>query len=62
MPLAPNEFQCKLCGGVFTKARSDEEALEEYNNVFLEREGRDVRPEDEREVVCAECYQLIMGM
>jgi DNA-directed RNA polymerase subunit RPC12/RpoP len=50
------EYVCANCHGTFEKAWTDEEALAEYEAAFTEEERADVR-----EVVCDDCYTLIMA-
>lgn len=50
-----NTFTCENCGGVFEKARSDEEANEEYEETFPETQG------DETALVCSDCYAEILA-
>lgn len=47
-----NEYRCEACGGVFIKGWSDEEAEEEYVTSF---------DDQDRAMVCADCYKMIMG-
>lgn len=48
-----NTFKCAACKGVFEKGRSDEESLAEAKaNGF---------PMDELEVVCDDCFKMVMG-
>jgi hypothetical protein len=49
------EFRCALCGGEFRKAWPEDEALEEQREVFGEV------PDEERAVVCDDCYRRVMG-
>lgn len=49
--VGPDEFRCGVCGGVFTKAWSDEESLAEHRETF----GEPPPPED-RAHICDECY------
>lgn len=53
--LKPNEFRCAICGGVFTKGWTDEEALAEMNRDFPDFVA------EQCDVVCDECYRDIMG-
>ena len=50
-----NEYQCALCGGVFEKGQSDEEAEAEGKENFPGT------PEDEIELICDYCYKLEMN-
>jgi hypothetical protein len=43
-----NEFKCAHCGGVFEKARTDEEAVTESEEVFGAYEPEDL------DVICGE--------
>ena len=49
-----NEFRCAMCGGVFEKGNSDEEALEELNGNFP---NIDI---DDCELVCEDCYNKMI--
>jgi len=51
-----NEFECAKCGGVFEKARSDEEAKKEAEGFF----GKNPNDwNDEVVVVCDDCFNEI---
>lgn len=47
-------YRCTLCGGTYTKSRSDEEALAEAMRDFPGTNPEMVRP------VCDECYQRVV--
>ena len=47
-------YRCDHCQGVFEKGRSDEEALAEAAETFPDM------AEDDRAVVCDECYKDFM--
>jgi hypothetical protein len=47
---------CALCGGKFTTTRPDGEALKEAIKNF----GKLMATEDETDIVCDDCYQLIL--
>lgn len=49
--MSGNDFTCAQCGGQFTKARPDEEALAEMEHYFGEV------PEEERAIICGDCFQ-----
>ncbi len=49
-----NTFKCDMCGGVFEKGQSEEEALAEYKQHF----GIDMRPE-EVGLCCDDCWEKI---
>ena len=51
-----SRFSCSLCGGVFEKGRSDEEAMAEYAEMFP---GDDEEPTD---LVCDDCWQDMIGI
>jgi DNA-directed RNA polymerase subunit RPC12/RpoP len=51
-----NGYRCANCGGIFIKGRSDEEAMKEYEENF-----EDIFEEDEVEIVCDDCYKLMMA-
>ena len=48
-----NKFKCGMCGGVFNKGWTEEEALEELKEYF-----GDVLVED-CDMVCDDCWELI---
>ncbi len=48
-----SKYTCAICGGIFEKARTDEEALEESRQIF-----GDI-PKEEMEIVCDDCYEKI---
>jgi len=50
-----NEYKCASCGEIFEKDWSDEEALEERNEVFGNV------PDSECDLVCDDCYRKIMN-
>jgi hypothetical protein len=50
-----NTFVCEHCGGVFEKARTDEEAAREYEATFSERERQ-----GEHGVLCDDCWLKFM--
>jgi rubredoxin len=55
MQLAPDEYQCCLCGHIYTKAVSDEEAMEETHEYW---------PDVEMEqcgIVCDDCWEAKPG-
>ena len=47
------EFQCALCGGVFTCVRSNEEAMKEYRQNFPEEFAAGIMPA----IICDDCFQ-----
>jgi hypothetical protein len=47
------QFTCGLCGETYDKAWTDEEAQKESERIF----GPDI---EDPEVVCDDCYKLIM--
>lgn len=52
--LKANEFRCAICGGVFTKGWSEEEAIAEMKKDF---------PDfilEQCDVICDDCYREIM--
>ena len=51
-------FTCDECGGTFPKAWSDEEAEQEYDEVFTSAKAANIS----RAVVCDDCYNQIMGI
>ena len=48
-----SQFTCAMCGGTFTKARPDAEAIAEMERYFGNV------PESQRAAVCDECFQKI---
>jgi len=52
-PIPDGSYRCEMCGGVFKKARSDEEAEQERSSVF----GQPRQADDA--VVCADCYKAM---
>jgi DNA-directed RNA polymerase subunit RPC12/RpoP len=48
-----NQYKCAVCGGVFDKVWSDEEAMEEYHKEFPGV------PDEDREIVCDDCWNEI---
>ena len=50
-----NEYQCALCGGIFQKVWSDDEANAEYAELFPDQQ------DEPMEVVCENCFK-IMGL
>lgn len=52
--IADDTYKCCLCGGVFIKGRSHEEALAEYETNFPGK------PFQESEIVCDDCYNIFM--
>jgi NAD-dependent SIR2 family protein deacetylase len=49
--LEPDEYRCAMCGGVFKKGQTDEEAMKECDDNF----GK-LNPEH-LAVICDDCYQ-----
>ena len=49
-----NEYKCAMCGGVFEKGWTDEEAMEEYKENDFPDTGTPL------EVICDDCYQEFM--
>lgn len=52
-PLPDNEYKCAVCLRIFTKARSDAEALAEMRARFGDL------GEEDRAVVCEDCKQVL---
>jgi hypothetical protein len=52
--MSDDSFRCAICGGVFIKGRTDEEALTEMRGNFGDL------PETERGVICDDCYPEFM--
>ncbi len=53
-----DEYTCAMCGGTFTKALTDEEARQEYSQIF-EPLGFAPPDTEELEIVCDVCWQEI---
>lgn len=53
-PLRPQDFRCDLCGGIYEKGMSEEEALAELARNY----GPGVSVE-ECGITCDDCYQAI---
>ena len=49
------KFTCALCGGVFKKEWSEEEALAEKNELFPNVNVKDC------EIVCDNCWKKVIG-
>ena len=54
--LAADEFECAVCGGVYAKARSDEEAMVDSRARY-----GDVAPE-QLSVICDPCFEEFTKM
>ncbi len=52
--MGPNEYRCACCGEVYEKGRSDEEAMEECEEIF--GDTNDVA------IVCDDCWRVMMGL
>jgi hypothetical protein len=52
-PIGPNQYRCALCGGVFDKGWSDEEAKAEMEQNFPGMKA------DQEDLVCDPCYQAL---
>ena len=50
-----DEFQCGMCGGIFTKGRPEEEAEKECVETF----GTKMAHGDDRVIICDDCYQHV---
>lgn len=50
-----NEYKCRMCGVVFEKAWSDEEAAQELKDNFGNPSI------DDCDIVCDDCYKNFMG-
>ena len=50
-----DEFQCAMCGNIYKKGRTDEEAHQEC----VENFGKDLAYNDDIVDVCDDCYELI---
>ncbi len=51
-----NEYQCTMCDGIFEKKWTDEEAEKEC----VENFGTMMAHDDDRAIVCDDCYQKII--
>jgi len=51
--LKKDEYRCEVCGGVFQKGRSDEEAIAEKEKLFS-----DV-PLEDCGIVCDDCFKAM---
>lgn len=51
-----NEFKCAVCGGVFEKGLTDEEAKQQLKDEF----GEEWTPDD-YDIVCDDCYREMFG-
>ena len=49
--LKSNEYQCAICGNIYKKGRSDEEAEKEVKEIWGEI------PQNERAVICDDCFK-----
>lgn len=49
--LSHDEFLCEMCGGIFNKGISDEQAMKEKIELFFDA------PLDECDIVCENCFQ-----
>ena len=52
-----NEYKCAMCGGVFEKGWTDEEAIDECKENFSE----EIVTAGDLETVCDDCYQKILN-
>lgn len=52
-PLRPQDFRCDLCGGIFEKGMSEEEALAELNRNWPGMKA------EECGMVCDDCHNII---
>jgi hypothetical protein len=50
-----SEYKCAMCGDVFEKGQSDEDAKDELQDVFPGFEIADC------DLVCDDCYNNLMG-
>ncbi len=50
-----NEYKCAMCGGVFEKGLTDEEAMKEC----VENFGEEMASAEDNDVVCDSCYKNI---
>ena len=48
-----NEYKCQLCGGIFEKVWSNEEAENEMKELWGELK------EEERVVICDDCFKMV---
>jgi DNA-directed RNA polymerase subunit RPC12/RpoP len=52
-----SEFTCERCGHTFTKGRPDQEAHQEYEDLFPESRARG----DETVLLCDDCWREFMA-
>lgn len=50
-----NEFQCAMCGNIYEKGISDEEAHKELEDIF----GKEMATHDNTVYFCDDCFNLI---
>lgn len=53
--LKADEFRCEMCGKVFPKGWSDQEAIEQQRRNFNEE------PKEDDAIVCDDCYKLFIS-
>jgi len=53
--LKANEYKCAMCGGIFNKGWTGEEAMEEC----VENFGEEIAYGEKLEIICDDCYQKI---
>ncbi len=53
--LRPDEFRCEMCGRIFPKGWSEEEAAAEMARNFNEE------PKDDDAILCDDCYKRAVG-
>ena len=51
-----NEFKCEMCGEVYEKAWTDEEAMKECEDDF----GVEMANSEDNAIVCDDCYQKML--
>lgn len=50
--IGPNQYQCSVCGGIFDKGWSDEQAVEELKKNFSGSGDP-----DDCDILCDDCYK-----
>jgi len=54
--MKPNEYQCAMCGNIYEKEMTEEEAYNECVDNF----GKEMADHAEMDVICDDCYKKIM--
>ena len=53
--LEPDEYRCEICGGIFKKGWSDEDAIAEQKRNFNEA------PAEDDAILCDDCYKQFIS-